>query len=533
MQGIRSRWLVAAVVAVILGTACTGSPSKGNVSPGAVHRGGTFAMANCEPDSLIPQKDYDSCGFQVFEALFTRLVSFSDTGQILMAQAKSVTSPDGKVWTIEIKPGWTFHNGEPVTAQSYVDAWNWAALGSNGAILNYVFERIEGYDALNPSKGKATATTLSGVKVLSPTTIQVTLSAPFSQFPFQLGFDAFDPLPKAFYQDEKAFNEAPIGDGPYQMDGKWQHDHAINLKRYPGYKGTPGFADQIKLPVYTGGADFADLEGGTIDIDVVDASHISQALKEFPDTTRQLPSSIFLWLAFPLYDARFQNKLLRQALSLAVDRGAVMKAILVNQTPADSVATPVLAGYRKGACKYCHLDVNQAKQKFTAAGGWTGQLVINFPNDDPSLQQAMEAVANQWRQNLGIRDIKLNPIDANSYFDVESGKKMTGPFWDGWTMDYPSIQDYLQPQYGTNGGNNLVFYSNPEFDRLLAEGDAAPSQAESIALYQQAEDLVLEDLPVIPWGYRNLTVAYGDRVTNVVKAGSLDELALEKVQVVG
>ena len=304
MRGVRSRWFAAAIVAAVVGVACSSSKG-GNAksSPKAVHRGGTFSMANGEPTSLVPQKDYESYGTQVFEALFTRLVSFSDTGQVLMAQAKSVTSPDGKVWTIEIQPGWTFHNGEPLTAQSYADAWNWAALGSNGAVLNFFFERVEGYDALNPAKGKATATTLSGLKVLGPTTLQVTLSAPFSQFPYQLGFDAFDPLPKAFFQDEKAFNEAPIGDGPYQRDGKWQHDHTFDLKRYPSYKGTPGIAVEIKLPEYTGGsADFADLEGGNLDIDIVGSAHITQALQEFPDTTIRRPSSSFFWLGFPLYD---------------------------------------------------------------------------------------------------------------------------------------------------------------------------------------------------------------------------------------
>jgi oligopeptide transport system substrate-binding protein len=537
MQAIRSRWLVGAVVAAIVGAACSSGAGGGSTtssSPKAAHRGGTFSMANGEPDSLIPQRNYESHGIQVFEALFTRLVSFSDTGQILMAQAKSITSPDQKVWTIEIQPGWTFHNGEPVTAQSYADAWNWAALGSNGAILNFFFERIDGYDALNPSKGKATATTLSGLKVLGPTTLQVTLSAPFSQFPYQLGFDAFDPLPKAFFQDVKAFNEMPIGDGPYQMDGPWQHDHTIDLKRYPNYRGSnPGFADAIKLPEYTGGSDFADLEGGNIDIDLVGSSHISQALQEFPDTTLRLPSSGFVYLDYPLYDPRFQNKELRQALSLAVDRGAVIKAILVNETPADSLAAPVIAGYRKGACQYCHLDVSAAKQKLAAAGGWTGQLVLNFPAGDPILEQAMEAVANQWRQNLGIQDIKLNPIDSNSYYDVAGGHQMKGPFWDGWTQDYPSIQDYLEPIYGKNGGNNLTGYSNPAFDQLLAQGDEAPSTAASIAIYQQAESLALEDMPIIPWGYARFNIVYRDTVTNVVRNGSFDNVALEKVQVVG
>jgi ABC-type oligopeptide transport system substrate-binding subunit len=157
------------------------------------------------------------------------------------AQADSVTlSSDGLVYTIKIKSGWTFHNGEPVDAKSYVDAWNYAADCTNGYILNTFFQRIEGYDALNPSDCKnVTTKEMSGLSVVDDTTFTVTLLAPFSQFPTTLGFDAYNPLPQAFYDDPDAYNEAPIGDGPYMMDGKWKHDDTINLQRYPDYAGTP------------------------------------------------------------------------------------------------------------------------------------------------------------------------------------------------------------------------------------------------------------------------------------------------------
>ncbi|MEA2461304.1 MAG: oligopeptide transport system substrate-binding protein, partial [Actinomycetota bacterium] len=526
---------VGAVVALLLLLgACSSGDDKTDSSPSPAEgaSGGTFSIYNGEPEHLSPPLDYESAGSQVFEALWTPLVTLDAEGNVEMAQAESVESDDQKVWTIKIKPGWTFHNGDPVTAQDYVDTWNWTALGENGAILNFFFERFEGYDDLNPAEGKAKTKELSGLKVIDDTTFEVTLNDAFSQFPLQLAFTAFVPMPKAFFDDQEAFDEAPIGDGPYMMDGKWKHNDTINLKRYEDYPGTPGFADEIKLPIYNAtGPAYADLQGGTLDIDIIGSDKLVQAEKDFPDTLQRNTGATLLYLSFPLYDKRFESKYLRQALSLAVDRQAVMNAILVAETPADSFITPAIPGYREASCKYCHLDVELAKQKLEQAGGWEGPLTIHL-YEDQALEQAMEAVANQWKQNLGIEDIEIDPININSYFDFYDSKKAKGPWWDGWTEDYPSMEDFLRPIMGANGGYNESTYSNPEFDALLEEGDKASSTEESIAKYQAAEDIVAEDMPIMPWGYIGYNWATSDRVTNVQKDGPFDLVALEKVQVV-
>ncbi len=532
-----TRWVATAGVLAILAVACSSGGGGGGATPAASAgpgvQGGTYSFANCEPTSLIPQNNYESCGSQVFEAIFTRLMTYDfKTGAPVPAQAESVTpSSDGLTYTIKIKDGWTFHNGEPVTAQSYVDAWNYTAYGPNGYILNFFFDKIEGFDALNPSKGKPTTKELSGLKVVDPTTFTVTLTAPFSQFPTQLGFDAFDPLPKAFFSNPDAFNEKPIGDGPYMMDGAWKHDETINLTRYPDYAGTAGFADKIELPIYTGDSAWADFQAGNVDITNVGSSHIEEARTSYADTLKEQPGSTYLFLGLPTYDAQFQNPELRQALSMAIDRQAVMTAILVAETPADDAMPPAIPGYRAGACDMCTLDVAGAKQKLADAGGWNGTLTLNFPSDDQVLEQAMEAVANQWKENLGI-DVKLNPIGSNQYYGMTLGHKMTGPWWDGWVMDYPSIQDYLTPLYGKHGGYNVSGYDNPSFDSLMTQADAATDMNAAIPIYQQGDDMILNDMPVIPWGYLGFNTVNQPTVTNVLKDGPLDELALELVQVV-
>jgi peptide/nickel transport system substrate-binding protein/oligopeptide transport system substrate-binding protein len=530
--------VVMTVVLVLVAAACR-SKSDNSSAPGgptgspATITGGTYTIQNCEPSHLVPQNDYESCGAQVLEGLWTRLVTFDPTtGVPLEAQAESISvSDDGLTWTIKIKPGWTFHNGEPVTAQSYVDAWNYAAYGPNGYILNFFFDKIQGYDALNPNRGEPTSKELSGLKVIDDTTFTVTLDAPFSQFESQLGFDAFDPLPKVFYDDPKAFDEQPIGDGPYMMDGKWKHDESIDLKKYENYAGTPGYADKIKLLIYQGDAAWLDFQAGNLDIIGVYSDHLGEARKSYSDTLQEEPGSLLLYLAFPMYEKSFQNPLVRQALSMAVDRQAVINAVFVAEQPADDFAPPTVAGYRHGICQYCVYDPEAAKAKLAEAGGWTGELTLNFPGDDPVMEQGMEAVANQWKQNLGI-DVKLNPVNPNSYYDFTLNHEAKGPWWDGWVQDYPSLQDYLEPLYGKNGGSNNTGYDNPQFDALLAQGNASTGKDGGMAFYQRADDLLLNDMPAMPWGYLGFNWVNSPNVTNVTKVPSWDMWALEKVQVV-
>jgi oligopeptide transport system substrate-binding protein len=531
------RVLVVGLAFALVGAACSSNSSgSGGDGTSSGQQGGTFSIYNGEPNHLIPQNDYESAGTQVFQGLWTRLVDFDPTTyKPVPAQADSISvSDDGLTYDIKIKPGYTFHNGEQVTAQSYVDAWNYAAYGPNAYILNFFFDKIEGYDALNPSSGTPKTKELSGLKVNSDTEFTVTLTHPYSQFEYTLGFDAFDPMPKAFYDDPKAFDEQPIGDGPYMMDGKWQHDQTINLQRYPDYAGTPAFADNVELRIYQGDAAWLDFQAGNLDITLVGSDHLNEARKSYSDSLSESPGATLLYLNLPLYDPQYQSKELRQALSLALDRQAVMNAILVAEKPADDFMPPPVTGYRQGACQYCQYNVDLAKQKLQEAGGFDGDLTLNFYADDTTLEQAMEAVATQWKDNLGI-NVKLNAIPQNTYFSSSGpiyAQKMTGPWWDGWTQDYPSIQDFLEPIYGANGGYNLSGYLNKQFDQTLDTGNQQ-SLEESIPTYQQADDMILEDMPAIPWGFFNFNTVHSENVTNVVKVPGLDETDLTQVQVVG
>ena len=125
-------------------------------------------------------------------------------------------------------------------------------------------------------------------------------------------------------------------------------------------------------------------------------------------------------------------------------------------------------------------------------------------------------MGDQIKAALGIDyEIKVN-LQFPEYLATADAKKFTGPFRLGWGPDYPVIEIYLKPLYGTDASSNNSGYSNPEFDKLITEGDSAADLAGAIAKYQAAEDIVGEDIPVIPMWFSKVAALYSSNVDNFV-----------------
>jgi oligopeptide transport system substrate-binding protein len=527
-----SAWIALVLALGLVAVSCGGDegPETGATptSPaGEETTGGEFSISICEPESLIPQNDNETCGGQVLQAVFTALVQYDPvTSEPSNVVAADISTEDQTVWTVTLNEGWTFHDGTPVTANSFVDAWNYSANAANAEFAganNYFFANIEGYDELNPAEGTPDATaTLSGLEVVSDTEFTVTLSAPFSQFPLTVGYNAFYPLPESFYDDPAAFNEAPVGNGPYMMDGAWEHDQFVRVVRYDEYAGPPGQADAVEFRIYADlDVSYNDVLANNLDIGDVPSAQIEAGRTEFGERFIESPSSSFSYIGFPLWVDQFQSKELRQAFSLAIDREAITEAIFFGtRTPAASVISPVVAGSREDACQFCVFDPDLAQQKFQEAGGYEGELTIWF-NNDGGHEEWIEAMSNQWSQNLGIPidSIVFESFEFAEYLgllDQKAEGPVNGPFRLGWVMDYPSPQNYLEPLHATGGSSNNTGFTNQEVDDLIAEGNAAPSIDEGISSYLAAEDIIVEEMPIIPlWFSLNQQVTT-ERVENVV-----------------
>jgi peptide/nickel transport system substrate-binding protein/oligopeptide transport system substrate-binding protein len=490
-----SRWAAGAAAVVLAASACGGGTAKSS--------DGTFTVGHPEPDHLVPANTTSSYSFDIVTNLFDNLVGLDKAGKTFNQAAESLTTEDQTTWTIKIRAGQKFHNGEPVTAGSFADAWNYAAYGPNAFEANSYFSQLKGYPDLNPEDTKAKPKTdkLSGLKVVDDSTLQVTLNAPFSQFPQLLTYPAYAPLPKAAFADMKAFDNHPIGNGPYEMSGDWQHDQQIKLVAFPGYTGPrkPKNKGVTWKSYSSADTTYTDLRAGRIDVmQTIPAAKAPEAKRLLGDRFLVRPTGTFDYLGFPLFDKRFDNPDLRKAFSMAIDRAGIIKAVYNGTyTPADSLLPPLIKGHRPGACgETCTYDPAKAKELFDKAGGFKGSLQLYFSNAQPSYEQWMQIVANELKQNLGITDIQFRKIPVSDYLTLVSDRKETGPYRQNWEADYPSAQNYLEPQW--TSGSNRMGWKNTAFDDLIAKGNSAPTEDQAITFYNQAEDIALDEMPLIP-----------------------------------
>jgi len=538
----RSRvWPLAAsgaALALLISACGSGSGDGGEGSgesdgSGEAAQGGTFTYSLSEPTYLAPaQQCYESECIAVESVIQEPLVNVDlETGEpVYDGVAESIESEDNVTWTVTLKEGYTFHNGEEVNADAYIRAWNWSADSANASATAGFMSRIEGYSAEQSAKE------LSGVSKVDDYTIEITLGAPFSQFPQMMSYTpAWAPLAQECLDDLQACNEQPIGMGPYMMDGPWDHDSNITVTKYEDYAGEhPGNADTISFDMYTDlVAAFRAWQGGTLDIVSVDPTVYGSAQTEAGDRMLQEDSSSFNYLGLPIQEAGYENQDLRHALSMAVNRQEVIDGVLNGlYTPAKDVVSPAVPGHDNEACQHCDYDPEQAKQLFDQAGGVPGNQINLWFNAGSGHDGWVEAIGNSWKETFGV-DFSLESREWAQYLEIRSEGRFDGPYRLSWIMDYPSAENYLRPMYGTDGDVNYYGYSDQQVDQALDEADAAGAPEESIEAHRQAADQVLEDMPVIPLWFGKAVYVWSENVDEVAYNVTNANIDLRDVTVSG
>jgi ABC-type transport system substrate-binding protein len=510
----------------------TGDPGTGEEGPTEPQGepGGTFAAEITEPSYLAPASNcYESECTQVLGLVNDPLVTTDfQTGELIFnGLAESIEADEEQtVWTVKLKEGRTFHNGEPVNSEAILRGWNYSQNPKNAQATAGFMSHI---------KGAGEGAEMSGLKAIDDLTLEVTLTGPFSQFGQQMSYaPAFAPIAQECLDDLKACNEQPIGTGPYMMDGPWQHDQAINLTRWEDYAGdTTANADAIEFQMFTTPtAAYRDFQNGGIDVISIAPEVYLEAKGELQDGIQEEPTATLTYLGFPTKQAPYDNKQFRQALSLAIDRELIVEQVLNGlAAPSTDIVTPPIPGSREDACQYCVHDPEQAKQLLEESGVSPddGPLEIYF-NSDAGHEVWTEAAARQIQDTLGF-DYELKSTEWAQYLELLDAQEFTGPFRLGWSLDYPSPENYLRPLVGTNGDSNYTGYSNPEFDELMVQGDQAATIEESFEFYHQAGDIALEDMPIIPMWSGSTAIAHSDQVGDVRYDQGLGEIAWNEVTV--
>ncbi|WP_300267235.1 ABC transporter substrate-binding protein [Microbacterium sp.] len=509
--------MIAAAAAV---TALTLTGCSAGSSDGGDQTSDPIRYAVEEPDSFVPGNQFGS--YAILETIFSPLTSISEDGEVGYVAAESVESDDAKTWTITLRDGWTFHDGSPVTAQDYVDTWNYAAYGPNAWVNGAQLANVVGYAEMNPSEGEPTATELSGLTVVDDLTFTVELVAADRQYPLQLtiGQTGLYPLPDGALDDLETWEENPIGNGPFQLVDGWSATEPIDAVVYDDFIGDEPTIDAITFVPYLDTATaYTDTLAGEIDIVAIAASQVEQARTEFGDHVHELDAPGVDFLGFNLDDPRFSDVRVRQAISMAIDRDAINDAVFGgSQVPATSLTAPSMPGSPEGVCgEFCEFDPDAAKALLEEAGGFDGEMQVHFIANWGQ-EDLFEAIANQLRQNLGIESVVAAPsADFAAFTDMVAQGDTNGPFRARWGALYPSQQNTLTAVFTATGEGNFGAggYSDPEVDALLQAANAADSLEESYAGYTAVQERILEDFPTVPlFGNRYLYVT-SDRIAEL------------------
>ena len=502
-------------VATMLG-GCGSSNSADTAASGNI----ITAYASEPQNPLVPGNTNETGGAKPGDLLFARLVSFDAKGNASNEVAESITPNDNATrYTIKLKDGWKFTDGTPVTAESFTKAWSYVANAKNAQKCSSFFSTIKGFDALQDADNLKGTEQLEGLKVVDDHTFTVDMSQPDATFPIKVGYLAFAPLPESFYKDPKAFGKAPVGNGPYKFKS-WDHNKEIQLVKNPDYKGNDvPKNDGVTFKIYTDDASaYADIQAGNLDVmESVPASATKTFEKDTKVQAYNKAGSVSQTFTIPSDLEHFQTgteegTLRRQAISMAINREQLVDKVLNGVgTPAVDFTSPLTPGYSsslKGneTLKYNPDKAKELWAKAEAISKYDGQLTFAY-NADGGAKPIFDAIVNQLKNNLGI-DVATNPMPTFQEFrDAVTNRQIKGAFRTGWQPDYPSAENYLFQLYASaaadGNGSNDGDYKNPEFDKLMDEAYAAQSTDDANKLYQQAQEILLNDLPAFPLYYSN------------------------------
>jgi len=443
-------------------------------------------------------------------------------------------SDDGLVYTFHLRPGVTFHDGTPVNAEA----------------VKFSFERqIDPehpyHDTGEFPYAEFTLGVIDAIEVVDDLTVRITLKETFAPFLANMAMHAAALVsPTAVMRYGRDFGEHPVGAGPYRFVS-WQRGVEVILEANPDYwRGAPQVERLIFRPIIEDQARLAALEAGEIDLAVNLPPDDLPRLRQDPRFTFAEQPGMHTWyVVFNVTKEPFDDPRVRQAVAHAIDRDAIVQAILggTGET-AVNFLPPVVWSYTDDVATYPY-DPERARQ-LLAEAGYPNGFSVEFwvPESGSGMQQsvAMGTVIQDFLARVGI-DVTIQQFEWGTYLDrvivpFEQADSVPAMFEMSWIGDNGDPDNFLYillsgdqfPPYGFN----LGYYDNDEVDDLLRRARTITDPDERLPLYQEAQRLIMADLPVLPVDHETQIVVHSSSIRGFVPHPT-GVFRFENVEVVG
>lgn len=438
--------------------------------------------------------------------IYSGLVRLDKNLNVIADQANTwEISPDHKVYTFHLRPGITFSDGTPVTAQTYVSTLTRALFPEvKSPIASFFEQAIVGSSDVSQGKTRV----LSGVKALDSQTLQITLTQPTPYFLQVLTNSVYFPLNKSIidrYGQADWVNHAAgnaLGTGPFMVK-EWEHNVKMVLVPNPHYYGNKmKLAEVDMLFVNDLNSALQAYRAGLYNFDwniTPEQLVIAKGLQGFTKKPLLQTDLLFFHNEMP----PFNHVAVRQAFAYATDKVTLAHVAFQDAvTPAATIIPPGMPGYQPD---YPGLPFDKNKAKSLLQSVYPDLtkvplITFSYPNSQVTPREA--AVLQQmWQAALGIQ-VKLLPVELNAYND-ETAKHQVQFGFLRWSADFPDPYDWLTLNLVTSAAQNTGEWSNAQFDQTVMQAEQTAGDA-PIALYNKAEQIAITDVGWLPLDHQSL-----------------------------
>jgi len=407
-------------------------------------------------------------------------------------------SQDGKTYTFHLRYGVKFHSGREVKATDFKYSWERACHPdtNSGTAATYLGDIVGAKDMLAGKTGD-----ISGVEVIGDYTLRVTIDAPKAYFLNKLAYPTAFVVDRADVESGQNWWREPNGTGPFKLKG-WQEGQQLTLESSQLYYGEPANLQQIVFYLLAG-VSMTLYETGYIDVTPVSMSYIDLVRDEtgpFYPQLAETPELSLYYIGFNTAEPPFDDVHVRRAFSQSVDKEHISEVILRDMIGvADGILPPGMPGYSE-ALDGLDYDVEKAIELISQSRyGDVSNLppltltVSGYGNYIPSY---LGAIIQEWQQNFGV-EISVRQLEPEPFlYNLKQEKDEM--FLVGWIADYPDPHNFLDVLFYTDSENNSFEYSNSDLDALLEQAAIEQNEATRLAMYQQAEQLVVDEAPCLP-----------------------------------
>jgi ABC-type oligopeptide transport system substrate-binding subunit len=387
-----------------------------------------------------------------------------------------------------------FHDGRPVTAQDVIYSWERAASPEiqSDTVMTYLGD-IVGVREMVAGQ----ADHIQGLKAIDDHTLQVTIDAPKPYFLFKLTFATTLIVDKANVESGEDWYRHPNGTGPYKLVEWRERERIVYQRNEDFYLGAPSIP-YVVVNLYTGDPQRLYESG---DVDITGVYSIERFLDPTEPLHDELITGVELCTSYVIFDTTqppFDDVNVRKAFSMAFNRRQFMDVVMNGHAlPAIGVYPPGLPGFNI-ALKGLPYDPAAAREllKNSKYGSSLPPIIYTDGGLGSDINGDVAALAQMWQQTLGVK-MTIENIEPSFYLDAIYSGNHGQIYGSGWCADYPDPQNFADVLFHSGSSENTGGYSNPQVDAILEQARVEPDVTRRIGLYQQVEQMIVADAPVL------------------------------------